>query len=485
MSIPRRRSLDFSRRQPASAEALSQSARPAAAGPGLAALVQLAAAHDEPRCTWAEELDSVRAAWRAHIRLQLGAACEGHVRWSGGRAMPVLDNVEVIRRAHAYDGMDLRPLLLDVSAPTALERGDGNWDTALHGLGGLGLSASLAQLTDAFNQHVWPARAQPETRSKQWGHWCVVVTWAVARKAVELILPMSTDTLKALTWDMLAFRMSRSQIMAVWNAVQARHRSYALLPPIRGQGEYTAWARMLGSVMGSPMRLKFPIHKAVVAALLRQRPASVADNRNRLLTALATITCLRVSEVARLQTCDLWFDHFTGYGIPGFDGSCAVHVAKRKNDSVRKGHLPGIGRSADPELDLVWQLRIWLADMQLDVRDGCTKRVRPAARCPVCPPLFPKTRRGPGRVAVASEERMSRQMVSDAIRRAVGSVGCSGAHFSGISARKGGLSTAIQAGVEEVVLYLQSGHGPERAARRYMQLLDPTRLMETYLAFDL
>ena len=121
----------------------------------------------------------------------------------------------------------------------------------------------------------------------------------------------------------------------------------------------------------------------------------MAVNRNRLSSALATIARLWVSEVARLQASDLWFDHPTGYGIPGFDGSCAV-----------------------------------------------------------------QTWRGPGRVAMASEESMSRQMVSDAIQGAVGSVSCSGARCSGIPARKGGLSTAIQAGVEEVVLYLQSGHGP-------------------------
>ena len=36
-----------------------------------------------------------------------------------------------------------------------------------------------------------------------------------------------------------------------------------------------------------------------------------------------------------------------------------------------------------------------------------------------------------------------------------------------------------------MVLYLQSGHGPERAARRYMQLIDPTRLTETIEAFEL
>ena len=39
--------------------------------------------------------------------------------------------------------------------------------------------------------------------------------------------------------------------------------------------------------------------------------------------------------------------------------------------------------------------------------------------------------------------------------------------------------------IEEVVLYLQSGHGPERAACRYMQLIDPTRLTETIEAFEL
>ena len=62
---------------------------------------------------------------------------------------------------------------------------------------------------------------------------------------------------------------------------------------------------------------------------------------------------LGLSEVARLQACDLWFDHSNGYapGTHGFDGSCAA-----------------------------------------------------------------QTWRGPGRVAMDSEGSMSRSMVSDAIR---------------------------------------------------------------------
>ena len=56
------------------------------------------------------------------------------------------------------------------------------------------------------------------------------------------------------------------------------------------------------------------------------------------------------------------------------------------------------------------------------------------------------------------------------------------AKLLGVSARKGGLSTAIEAGVEEVLLYLQTVHGPERATRRYMHLRDPALLLQIFEA---
>ena len=81
---------------------------------------------------------------------------------------------------------------------------------------------------------------------------------------------------------------------------------------------------------------------------------------------------LGLSEVARLQACDLWFDHTNGYGTHGFDGSCAVQTWRGPTGGhgLRGEHVPPDGQ-----------------------------------------------RRNPG---------------------AVGSVGRSGAHFSGTSARKGG-----------------------------------------------
>ena len=38
--------------------------------------------------------------------------------------------------------------------------------------------------------------------------------------------------------------------------------------------------------------------------------------------------------------------------------------------------------------------------------------------------------------------------------------------FSGVCARRGGLSTAIEAGVQEVITWMQSGHAQDVAARR-------------------
>ena len=80
---------------------------------------------------------------------------------------------------------------------------------------------------------------------------------------------------------------------------------------------------------------------------------------------------------------------------------------------------------------------------------------------------------------------MSSQMVRDAVRRIAAHCGGDPAHFSGISARKGGLTTAISAGVPEEIVYLQSGHGQTRAARAYMHLQDPALLFATYQAFGL
>ncbi len=49
----------------------------------------------------------------------------------------------------------------------------------------------------------------------------------------------------------------------------------------------------------------------------------------------------------------------------------------------------------------------------------------------------------------------------------------------------GGLTVAIEAGVPEHILWMQSGHAQDRAARRYVRLTNPDRLYDTWRAFHL
>ncbi len=69
--------------------------------------------------------------------------------------------------------------------------------------------------------------------------------------------------------------------------------------------------------------------------------------------------------------------------------------------------------------------------------------------------------------------------------RALGRIGFNTALSSGISARRGGLSTAMEAGVPEAILWTQSGHAQDAAAGRYVRLGSPQLLCRTWEPFKL
>jgi hypothetical protein len=151
---------------------------------------------------------------------------------------------------------------------------------------------------------------------------------------------MSLTTLKALTWDLVCFAVPSSQVELAWKAVQARHRRFHLPPPMSEANQFSLWSKMLGSIRGRPVALKLPIQKATVRWLLAWRPSTLAAYCARMLTVVATLgsRCMRVNEVARLQVCYRWFNYLMLYGAPGLEGSCLVHINRRKNDTQRKGH---------------------------------------------------------------------------------------------------------------------------------------------------
>ena len=145
------------------------------------------------------------------------------------------------------------------------------------------------------------------------------------------------------------------------------------------------------------------------------------------------------------------------------------------------------GCAADPELDLVYQLGLYFDMAGIRPRPGCTKAARPHARCPVCPPAFPKFQRGPGGTTVLHPRpKPSASLVSEMAVRALSDIGGdTRAGFSGVCCGMGGRTVAIEAGVPEHILWMQSGHGQDMSARRCVRLADPNLLYDTWRAFRL
>jgi hypothetical protein len=420
----------------------------------------------------------------SEVILSLGPESATMVRWGKSR-LPTLVDVEPLRPLVQALALNDLELLSDVSPATLFESSDGNWTRLVPNLNIQPCQSSMSQRAEAFRLHVWPSlNGAPSTRLKAWSCWRGILTWGVARRCLMHLLPMPLVALESLLWDLVSLQCSFSIIKGYIDCIQARHRSFNLPSPISGSHSYLRLSRGLQRFQGRQRRFKYPIHKSMVASMLRYTTDSWVQLRNCLAASLATVCCLRPSEGAALQSCDVFFDFDSASGRPGYHGTAAINIKSRKNDQLRKGHHPRIGRPYSRLHDLVHQLHCFMEEAGLAPRPNCTKQASPHARCPICPPLFPLT------VHTISGFKFTNQhpspdKFSSWILAALCSVGVDTTAFSGVSARRGGLSTAIEAGVPEIILWMQSGHAQSRAARSYVALQSPSLLYKTWDASDL
>ena len=126
------------------------------------------------------------------------------------------------------------------------------------------------------------------------------------------------------------------------------------------------------------------------------------------------------------------------------------------------------------------RVRAFVEELGLETSEECSKGRAPGARCRTCPPVFPRTVNG-----VDHSRPVSRQQVTNAVINSLRMLEVDTTHFSGLSMRRGGISAALVARVPEPILFLQSGHGSNNAARNYMVPRNPHILFETYNAFGI
>ena len=258
----------------------------------------------------------------AHLRAAaLGAlppADAARVAWTDARFPAILDPGPLRGLVRSL-GLSRTRLLSDDSPPTLLERSGGNWEDIMAGLGA-GPGGSVADMAAAFRTHVSPSAAAPSTRSKDWAGWRAVLAWATARKALGKVLPMQRPTLEALIWEMLACQCTAPIIKGAIDAIQARHRRFALPSPIVGPRAYSRLTQSLTRFQGTQSPYKSPITPALVKAMLYARSSTPAEERNILAACAATVNGLRPAEGADLQACDLRFEFDLRHG-PQYRGT--------------------------------------------------------------------------------------------------------------------------------------------------------------------
>jgi hypothetical protein len=285
---------------------------------------------------------------------------------------------------------------------------------------------------------------------------------------------MGLPVLKAITQEMLMLGSSAGTIRNLWSAIEDRHRFFGYTPQLAArEGDFSRYSKAVASVKEMPSRVIFPIGTHHVRLMLELVGLSLAQRRDILICVLGTVMCLRVGEISQLQICDVLWRLDGGFHVM-YVNTLGCRIYKRKQDTARKGLYPMAGS------EVANRLRFYVNSLGLKVSANCSKGRSPGARCRACAPLFPKLKNN-----AAATEPVSRQQVTDAVLNSLSMIGVDTQHYSGISMRRGGISAGLAARVPEPILFLQSGHGSNCAARNYMVPRDPHVLYETYLAFGL
>jgi hypothetical protein len=371
------------------------------------------------------------------------------------------------------------------SADSPLDHTHGNYESTLARISRL-TSPTVHDMSRAFTAVIVPLGSAPGTRIKAWRNWCTCLTWAIGRHATDKILPMHPDVLHAMLWDFTAMGASKSTLKSIVDSVISRHRDAQLKSPVSGHMSYFRLTRCLGRLLGTQHPHKMGITRDMIVRLLRYQPKNLVEFRNKNVVCTLTMGCMRPGEGAQAQTCCVDFDADYRKGLSQYKGCSTITTLHRKNDQERKGHWMRFGKSDDPDLDINHQLGLFMDLMGTRPSTACTARSRPGRRCTACPPLFPKLVRGTGDTWILhGNPTPSAALISGMVTSALRMIGVDTTAFSGVCCRMGGLTIATEAGVPESILWMQSGHAQDRAARRYVRLTNPDRLYDTWRAFRL
>jgi integrase len=308
-------------------------------------------------------------------------------------------------------------------------------------------------------------------------NWRAFLSYAAAHDCLLDAVPVVAHVLKGYLWFLLQAGYKPGTITLRIYAIVDRHRAFGLPFPYL-QRDLKSWIKAFERLCGVPRRDKLAVTASHLKCILSIPRTTLRQIRDVSIVALGTLCALRVSELTELDVCDLLFDFEPG--------TLAVRVKKRKNDQKRAGLWPRIGHASDPRFDVIHLLRSWLQRARLQVHDHCEKSLHPRSACRVCGRLFSRIV-GCGTKLFPFGHRLhgiNHNTVRDAVATTLDSAGFPSHEFSGVSMRRGGLTTALAGGVPSDLYELQSGHSSS-AWKSYVRPGRQDQLLLFYKAFQL
>jgi len=328
-----------------------------------------------------------------------------------------------------------------------------------------------------FDAQILPAIQARRTRASYFTNWRSFVTYAHLHDCLDQVIPASPAIIKGYLWFLLQAGYRPGTITLKLYSIIDRHLRFKLPFPYH-QREIKGWTKAFERICGVPRADKLAITSTHLKAILSTPRQSLRDLRDTTIVALGTVCALRVSELVELDVCDLLFDFEPG--------TLAIRVKKRKNDQKRAGLWPRIGQATNPQFDIVSLCRAWLSRSGAHVRDSCEKTRHPRSSCRVCGRLFSRLMGNGSSIFPVghSLHGASAHTISDAVSGRLTLAGFPASEFSGISMRRGGLTTALADGVPSSLYELQSGHTSD-AWKHYVRPGQTDQLLRFFQAFKL
>jgi hypothetical protein len=337
--------------------------------------------------------------------------------------------------------------------------------------------SSLAAKAALFDAQVGPSTQKPATRASYWCAWRSFATFLLIHGAGDQCLPASEMAIKAFGVQLLMVGYTGASLTGFVEAILDRHKQWKVDLTVP-KATIHAWLAAMQKGLGLPKRDKFFILPVHIRCVLQLPRTSLRQLRDACIMVVGTICALRVSEIARIDVCDLLWD---------FDGTdtLAILLWYRKNDGLKRGLFPRIGKGSSLATCPLALLREYVAAAKLEVSKGCTKGKWKRSPCNACGRLFRNTTAAGKAMAVMQQDQtVNRSIIAAAVKDNLLRIGVAPDNFSAVSMRRGGVSAAVAAGVNETLWKLQSGHR-SIAWQHYADVVRREQLYEFCNAFGL